>query len=164
MGRGDAEETPRLQRRHAHARLAPPRERLPRLSLSARIRDDAGCREVIASRDDCPVAEFSKCSLDTMRLGALAAVLAVDTMRLGALAAVLAGARANKKPNILFVAVDDLRAEEALGPDASTPRLDEFRKEAVTFHNAHVQQAVCSPSRTSLLFGRRPDSTHVYDL
>ena len=150
MGRGDAEETPRLQRRHAHARLAPPRERLPRLSLSARIRDDAGCREVIASRDDCPVAEFSKCSLDTMRLGALAAVLA--------------GARANKKPNILFVAVDDLRAEEALGPDASTPRLDEFRKEAVTFHNAHVQQAVCSPSRTSLLFGRRPDSTHVYDL
>ena len=150
MGRGDAEETPRLQRRHAHARLAPLRERLPRLSLSARIRDDAGCREVIASRDDCPVAEFSKCSLDTMRLGALAAVLA--------------GARANKKPNILFVAVDDLRAEEALGPDASTPRLDEFRKEAVTFHNAHVQQAVCSPSRTSLLFGRRPDSTHVYDL
>ena len=29
---------------------------------------------------------------------------------------------------------------------------------------SYVQQAVCSPSRTSLLTGRRPDTTHVYDL
>lgn len=35
---------------------------------------------------------------------------------------------------------------------------------ALTFTEAHVQQAVCSPSRTSLLTSRRPDHTRVYDL
>lgn len=35
---------------------------------------------------------------------------------------------------------------------------------ALVFTEAHVQQAVCSPSRTSLLTSRRPDHTRVYDL
>eukprot|EP00927_Polykrikos_kofoidii_P063297 TRINITY_DN58105_c0_g1_i1.p1 TRINITY_DN58105_c0_g1~~TRINITY_DN58105_c0_g1_i1.p1 ORF type:complete len:552 (-),score=101.94 TRINITY_DN58105_c0_g1_i1:61-1548(-) len=48
--------------------------------------------------------------------------------------------------------------------DMVTPHFDALMKDSLTLTNSHVQVAVCSPSRTSLLFGRRPDTTHVYDL
>ncbi len=70
------------------------------------------------------------------------------------------------KPNVLFVAVDDLRP--ALGcagdPHARTPNIDKLAARGTVFTRAYCQQAVCSPSRSSLLTGRRPDSTRVYDL
>jgi len=69
-------------------------------------------------------------------------------------------------PNILFIAVDDLRP--ALGaygdPLAITPHLDRLARSGVTFERAYCQQAVCSPSRISLLTGLRPDTTGIYDL
>jgi len=70
------------------------------------------------------------------------------------------------KPNVLFVAVDDLRpAIGAYGdPIAKTPAMDALVARGVAFNRAYCQQAVCSPSRTSLLTGRRPDTTKVYDL
>ena len=71
------------------------------------------------------------------------------------------------RPNVLFVAVDDLRpgAIGAYGdPVAKTPALDKLAARGVLFNRAYCQQAVCSPSRTSLLTGRRPDTTKVYDL
>ena len=37
-------------------------------------------------------------------------------------------------------------------------------KEALVLTNSHVQQAICAASRTSLLWGRRPDTTKVYNL
>merc|ERR1719446_1483187 len=46
----------------------------------------------------------------------------------------------------------------------STPHLDAFMKDALTLTQSHVQVAVCGPSRASLMYGRRPDTTHVYDL
>jgi arylsulfatase A-like enzyme len=68
--------------------------------------------------------------------------------------------------NILFIAVDDLRP--ALGcagdPIAKTPNIDALAATGTVFTKAYCQQAVCSPSRTSLLTGRRPDTTRVYDL
>jgi arylsulfatase A-like enzyme len=80
----------------------------------------------------------------------------------------LAAAEAPKPGyNVLFVAVDDLRPQ--LGcygdPLAKTPNLDRWVGDRGTvFNRAYCQQAVCSPSRTSLLTGRRPDTTKVYDL
>jgi arylsulfatase A-like enzyme len=68
--------------------------------------------------------------------------------------------------NVLFIVVDDLRP--TLGcygdPDAITPNIDRLAAEGLTFTRAYCQQAVCSPSRTSMLTGLRPDSTGVFDL
>ncbi len=68
--------------------------------------------------------------------------------------------------NVLFIAVDDWRPEGGpFGPSpVRTPHIDTLAQRGVTFTRAYAQQAVCSPSRTSLLTGRRPDSTRIYDL
>ena len=71
-----------------------------------------------------------------------------------------------KKPNVLFIAVDDLRPEiNASGSKLiKTPNLDRIAARGTTFDRAYCQQAVCSPSRSSLMTGRRPDATRVWDL
>jgi arylsulfatase A-like enzyme len=68
--------------------------------------------------------------------------------------------------NVLFVAVDDLRPQTGCygDPIARTPAIDRLAARGLLFERAYCQQAVCSPSRSSLLTGRRPDSTKVYDL
>ncbi|MEJ7828137.1 MAG: sulfatase [Segetibacter sp.] len=69
-------------------------------------------------------------------------------------------------PNILFIAVDDLRPElKCYGSKhILSPNIDKIAKRGFLFERAYCQQAVCSPSRTSLLTGLRPDATHIYDL
>ncbi|XP_011403341.1 PREDICTED: iduronate 2-sulfatase-like [Amphimedon queenslandica] len=77
----------------------------------------------------------------------------------------LGGSRAQKdKKNVLFVAVDDLRPElGAYGADyVSTPNIDSLASKSILFERAYCQVAVCSPSRASLLTGRRPDTNHVW--
>ncbi|MEO1237898.1 MAG: sulfatase-like hydrolase/transferase, partial [Planctomycetota bacterium] len=70
------------------------------------------------------------------------------------------------RPNVLFIAVDDLKP--AIGvfgdPVAQTPHMDRLAARGTAFVNAHCQQAVCAPSRISLLTGLRPDTTRVWDL
>jgi iduronate 2-sulfatase len=82
-----------------------------------------------------------------------------------ATAAGVAGA-AERRPNVLFIAVDDLRPEAtASGSDLiKTPNIDRIAARGTTFDRAYCQQAVCSPSRSSLMTGRRPDATRVWDL
>ena len=77
-----------------------------------------------------------------------------------------AAADAAGKPNVLFFAVDDLRPEfGAYGKTyIHSPNLDRLANRGVTFNRAYCQQAVCSPSRSSLLTGTRPDTTKVWDL
>jgi len=81
------------------------------------------------------------------------------------LATTLASAEPNKR-NVLFIASDDLKPALACAGDpyAKTPNLDKLAARGTVFTRAYCQQAVCSPSRSSVLTGRRPDSTKVYDL
>ncbi len=76
------------------------------------------------------------------------------------------GARAAERPNVLFIVVDDLRTN--LGcygdPLAITPNIDALAARGVRFTRAYAQQAVCNPSRASVMTGRRPDTLRVWDL
>ncbi|MBS1830798.1 MAG: sulfatase [Acidobacteria bacterium] len=87
---------------------------------------------------------------------------------LGGLAglAPLVRAQTPKRPNVLFFAVDDLRPELTCYGHQTirTPNIDRIAKEGMVFLRAYCQQAVCSPSRTSLMTGARPDTTKVWDL
>ena len=69
-------------------------------------------------------------------------------------------------PNVLFLVVDDLRVELGCYGEtrAKTPHIDALASRGLLFERAYCQQAVCSPSRTSVLTGLRPDSTKVWDL
>ena len=75
-----------------------------------------------------------------------------------------ATAQAQDRPNVLFIAVDDLN--DWVGclaghPQAKTPNIDRLAAEGVLFANAHCAAPLCNPSRTALLFGKRPTTTGV---
>jgi arylsulfatase A-like enzyme len=81
---------------------------------------------------------------------------------------------AASRPNILFIAVDDLRPELACyGTQkqpikAQTPRLDSLAASGMRFTHAYCNQAVCGASRVSLMTGLYPEFTgertyHVTD-
>src|SRR5689334_23022115 len=71
-----------------------------------------------------------------------------------------------RKPNILFIASDDLNDwVGAMGhPEVKTPNLDRLAKRGTIFTNAHCQSPLCSPSRMSLLTGLRPSTLGIYAL
>ncbi len=70
------------------------------------------------------------------------------------------------KPNVLFIAADDLSC--ALGcygdPVAKTPHLDRLAASGVCFLKAYNQLPLCNPTRASVMTGLRPDTIKVYDL
>ncbi len=63
-----------------------------------------------------------------------------------------------KRRNVLFIAVDDLKPElNCYGArHIISPNLDQLAASGMLFTQTYCQQAVCSPSRTSLLTGLRP--------
>jgi arylsulfatase A-like enzyme len=70
-----------------------------------------------------------------------------------------------KKPNVLFMAIDDLNDWiGCLGghPQAKTPNLDRLAAKGVLFENAFCAAPACNPSRAALLTGIRPASSGVY--
>ncbi len=71
------------------------------------------------------------------------------------------------KPNVLFIAIDDLN--DWVGclqghPQVQTPNIDRLAARGTLFTNAHCQSPLCNASRTSLMLGLRPSTTGIYGL
>jgi arylsulfatase A-like enzyme len=74
-------------------------------------------------------------------------------------------AAADDRPNVLFIAVDDLRDWVGhLGghPQAKTPNIDRLAERGVSFTRAYCSAPLCNPSRISLLTGIAPSRSGVY--
>ncbi len=83
------------------------------------------------------------------------------------LSATLASFSRAEKPNVLFIAIDDLN--DWIGcldghPQVKTPNIDSLAQRGTLFTNAFCQAPVCNPSRTSVMTGLRPSTTGVYSL
>jgi len=90
------------------------------------------------------------------------------TLGLSAICLINTGyAQKQEKPNVLLITIDDLN--DWVGhlnghQRVKTPHMDALASRGVAFTNAHVQAAICNPSRTSFLTGLRPTTTGVYAL
>lgn len=75
-------------------------------------------------------------------------------------------AGANERPNVLLILVDDLKP--ALGcygdPHAKSPNIDRLAASGIRFDLAYCNQAVCAPSRFTLMLGAHSTSTGLYGL
>lgn len=97
------------------------------------------------------------------RIRSAAALLGCALSLLATAAATQQASAAASRPNVLFLAADDMRPQ--LGcygdPLAKTPHLDALAARGVLFERAYCQQALCSPSRISLLSGRHVWTTKI---
>ena len=78
----------------------------------------------------------------------------------------LCTAKASERPNVLFIAVDDLKPTLGCYGDTlvKTPNIDRIARNGTVFLSNYCQQAVSGPTRASLMTGMRPDYTQVWDL
>jgi arylsulfatase A-like enzyme len=79
---------------------------------------------------------------------------------------IIAQDKRTSKPNILFIAVDDLKPLMGCYGNTmvKTPNIDKLAKIATVFKKNYCQQAICGPTRASLMTGSRPDVTKIWNL
>ncbi|RPI20848.1 MAG: DUF4976 domain-containing protein [Acidobacteria bacterium] len=90
-----------------------------------------------------------------------------ELLRMGAgFPAILAAAQGAPKRNVLLITLDDLNTH--LGcygkTQVKSPNIDQLAGSGVTFDRSYCQFPLCSPSRSSMMTGLRPDSIRIYDL
>ena len=74
-------------------------------------------------------------------------------------------AESTGRTNVLLICVDDLKPLlGCYGAQVRSPNIDRLADGSVRFAAAYANQAVCAPSRNSLMTGRRPTSLGIYDL
>lgn len=76
-----------------------------------------------------------------------------------------ASVQAADRPNVLFIAVDDLNhwvTHLERNPQARTPNIDRLAASGVTFRRAYTAVPACEPSRAALMSGRRPWTSGCY--
>lgn len=81
------------------------------------------------------------------------------------LASAIISPAASNRPDVLFIAVDDLNDWTGhLGghPQAKTPHIDRLVARGTAFTNAHCAAPACNPSRAALMSGLRPWTTGIY--
>ncbi len=81
-------------------------------------------------------------------------------------ASVASAADAPRKPNVLFIAVDDLNhwvGHLGRNPQTKTPNIDRLAKMGVTFTRAYCASPSCNPSRAALMSGLRPSTSGIYE-
>jgi len=85
---------------------------------------------------------------------------------LAAFVLIAASGHASKKPNVLFIAIDDLRPELGCYENSKviSPNIDRLAAEGVLFERAYCQLAVCGPSRLSIMTGRHLESLGVFGM
>ena len=69
------------------------------------------------------------------------------------------------RPNILFIAIDDMNDWAGFlntHPQIQTPHMDTLAAQGVSFTNAHVPAPICGPSRTAIMSGLWPTSNGIY--
>ncbi|SVC61924.1 uncharacterized protein METZ01_LOCUS314778, partial [marine metagenome] len=73
---------------------------------------------------------------------------------------------AAERPNVLLILVDDLKpAMRCYGDNAAkTPNMDALASRGIRFDLAYCNQAVCAPSRFTLMLGSHSTSTGLYGL
>ncbi len=74
-------------------------------------------------------------------------------------------ASADDRPDVLFIAVDDLNhwvGYTGRNEQSKTPNIDRLSAMGVSFTNAHCAAPACNPSRAALMSGMRPNSTACY--
>jgi len=95
-----------------------------------------------------------------MKGGKLGAML----VRLLVVVGLMGGSAFGEKLNVLMIAVDDMRPELGCygAAHVKSPNIDRLAKSGMLFERAYCQQAICGPSRASLLTGLRPDSVGIH--
>ena len=74
-------------------------------------------------------------------------------------------AASGDRPNVLFIAIDDLNhwvGHLGRHPQTKTPNIDRLASQGVTFTKAYCTAPACNPSRASLMSGQRPSTTGCY--